>query len=85
MSALRSPAGYEQCYDALRALRQKKRGRPVFFLRELAECEPVAAALLSQRVNFKVPSTTASAVLTFICHPTALFIIGRWDRIAAAG
>ena len=70
-----SPAGYEDCYQALRDLRSETK-RPVMFLRELARHSPDLAAKLAKRVSFSVPSTKSGALLVFFTRPAALFICG---------
>jgi len=72
-TALRSPPGFEESYEALRSLRVSS-SRPLVHLAQLAAAEPLAAARLSERVDFDVPRTVPSAFRKFFSHPTAKFI-----------
>eukprot|EP00327_Prymnesium_parvum_P004766 CAMPEP_0182848252 /NCGR_PEP_ID=MMETSP0006_2-20121128/28902_1 /TAXON_ID=97485 /ORGANISM="Prymnesium parvum, Strain Texoma1" /LENGTH=254 /DNA_ID=CAMNT_0024978659 /DNA_START=87 /DNA_END=851 /DNA_ORIENTATION=+ len=74
-SALSSPAGFEQAYDALREMRGSS-GRTLLHISQLEEVSPGLAAKLSERVNFNVPRTARDALACFFSHATSRFIAG---------
>ena len=72
-AGLTSPAGFEECYQTLRDLKEKN-GSPLIHIKQVAKAAPETASLLSTRVNFNVPTTQSAAITTFFSHPTAQFI-----------
>lgn len=69
-TALTSPPGFAESYEALRTFRSAS-GRPLVHLGQLRAAAPDAAAKISERVDFDVPNTTSGAVSKFFGHPTA--------------
>ena len=83
-------AGFEECYELLRDLRQTTK-QPIIFIRQLEQRSPAVAKRLRERVSFDVPTTRSQACAKFFGHPTAQFIccalalaLGTRARLGAA-